>query len=84
MARSREVERRRVINKALRQVRASYRIADTAGEKLERELDRLIKRKTTVEIEDINTLERLGQDWYNKVNAWATSYATLPAAIVNT
>ena len=40
---------------AVRATRAVYRKADSAGEKLERELDRLIKRKQLIDPEDILT-----------------------------
>lgn len=36
------------VNAALRQVKKQLRTADTAGEKLERTLERLVKRKTLV------------------------------------
>lgn len=42
------VQRRNAVNAALRRLRAAYRKADSAGEVLERELDRLIQRKTIV------------------------------------
>jgi hypothetical protein len=41
-----DAQARNLVIKALRQARAAYRAADTAGEIEERELDRLIKRKT--------------------------------------
>lgn len=40
---------------AVRATRAVYRRADSAGEKLERELDRLIKRKQLIAPEDVLT-----------------------------
>jgi len=43
--------------KALRLVRTSYRASDTAGEKFEREVDRLIKRKTRINAGSLKTLE---------------------------
>jgi len=42
------VQRRNAVNAALRRVRQAYRKTDSAGEILERELDRLISRKTIV------------------------------------
>ena len=42
------VAKRNEIIKALRQVRATLRQNDTLGEKIERNLDRLISRKTIV------------------------------------
>lgn len=41
-------QRRREAVAAVRRARQSYRKADSAGEKVERELDRLIKRKTLI------------------------------------
>lgn len=48
---------------ALRQLRRAYRRIDTAGEKVERELDRLVKRKTLVQLDDLATLRRLVDEW---------------------
>lgn len=42
------VQKRSEIIKALRAVRASLRLNDTKGEKIERTLDRLIQRKTII------------------------------------
>lgn len=47
---------RNLVIKALRQVRRRYRTADTYGEKVERELDRLIKRETRINAASFNTL----------------------------
>ena len=52
--------------KALRQARGRYRAADTAGEKFEREVDRLIKRKTRLNAGSLVTLNRL-YDEYTKL-----------------
>lgn len=41
-----ESARKAIVKKALRNTRKAYRAMDTAGEKLERRLDRLIDRKT--------------------------------------
>jgi len=43
-----DAQARNLVVKALRQARAAYRKADTAGEVLERDFDRLIKRKTRI------------------------------------
>jgi len=48
MAQGPESRRKSEVNRALRQARRLYRLADTKGEVLERVLDRLIKRKTRV------------------------------------
>lgn len=41
---------------AIRRLRTEHRKADSAGEKLERELDRLIKRKTLIGPDQLQTL----------------------------
>jgi hypothetical protein len=43
------------VNAALRQVKRQYRQADTAGERLERTLDRLVQRKTLVGPQSLTT-----------------------------
>lgn len=48
-------QRTRAVNAALRRLRAAYRIADSQGELLERELDRLILRKTIVSPESLQS-----------------------------
>lgn len=55
-ARLTDAQARNLVIKALRQARAAYRAADTAGEKEERELDRLIKRKTRINANQLVTL----------------------------
>lgn len=50
---SRESDRKRQVNAALRQVRRAYRQADSAGEKFERIIDRLVARKTRPASEDL-------------------------------
>ena len=49
-------QRRNAVNRALRQVRKSYRTADSLGEVLERELDRMIDRKTIVSPESMRLI----------------------------
>jgi len=41
-------QRTKAVNQSVRRIRATYRRADSAGEIFERELDRLINRKTIV------------------------------------
>lgn len=41
-------QRKATVLKSVRGIRQRYRIADSAGEKLERELDRLVTRKTLI------------------------------------
>jgi hypothetical protein len=75
-------QRRNAVNRALRQVRKSYRVADTQGELLERELDRLILRKTIVSPESLRAVlsryeayTRAAQDIQRSLTA-AVSLAT--------
>jgi hypothetical protein len=51
-----DAQARNLVIKALRQARAAYRAADTAGEREEREYDRLIKRKTRINSSSLVTL----------------------------
>lgn len=51
-----DAQARNLVIKALRQARQAYRAADTAGEREERELDRLIKRKTRMNANQLLTL----------------------------
>lgn len=50
------VQRRNAVNRAVRQVRKAYRVADSAGEILERELDRLALRKTIISPESLRSV----------------------------
>jgi hypothetical protein len=58
--------------KALRKARSSYRAADTQGERLEREMDRLIKRKTRINSSSMATFVKLYNDYLTKVEAVQT------------
>ncbi len=51
-----DAQARSVVIKSLRNSRAAFRKADTAGEKVEREMDRLIKRKTRMNASSLTTL----------------------------
>lgn len=51
-----DAQARNLIIKALRQARQAFRTADTQGEKFEREIDRLIKRKTRINSRSFVTL----------------------------
>lgn len=70
-----DAQARNLVIKALRQARAAYRAADTQGEREERELDRLIKRKTRI---SANQLLGVAE----RYNAWLklTTAAQLPLA----
>jgi len=65
------------VNAALRQARKAYRTADTLGELLERELDRLIKRKTLVGPASLKTLGNR----YDAYRKWVDN--ELPQRIVD-
>lgn len=64
-----DAQARNLVIKALRQARAAYRAADTAGEKEERELDRLIKRKTRINSSSMVTLANRYQKWLQLASA---------------
>jgi len=49
--------------KALRMLRVIYRASDTAGEKFEREIDRLIKRKTRINAGSLQTIDKLYKEY---------------------
>jgi hypothetical protein len=51
-----DAQARNLVIKALRQARIQHRRADTMGEKYEREVDRLIKRKTRINASSLVTL----------------------------
>lgn len=54
-----DAQARNLVIKSLRQARVAYRKSDTAGEKFEREIDRLIKRKTRINSASFSTLNQL-------------------------
>lgn len=68
-------ERRKQAIQAVRALRRHYRAADTAGELVERELDRLVKRKTLVQPE---SLQKTG----NNIDAYVMKVNTLVDAFV--
>ena len=61
-------QRTRAVNASLRRARAVYRKADTAGEILERELDRLILRKTIVTPESMISMATKHLAYVQRVN----------------
>ena len=63
-----DAQARNLVIKSLRNARASYRAADTAGEKLERELNRLIKRKTRINANSLANLANYYTDYNQKVD----------------
>lgn len=58
-----------LVKAALRKARRAERALDTSLEKAERELDRLILRKTLVEPKSLASLNRLWQDVNRKMPA---------------
>jgi len=70
-----DAQARNLVTKALRQARAAFRKADTAAEVLERDLDRLIKRKTRISANQLVTVS----DKYKKFLA-LTGLAAIPLA----
>lgn len=51
-----DAQARSLVIKSLRNARRAYRTADTIGERVERELDRLIKRKTRINANSLATV----------------------------
>lgn len=70
-----DAQARNYVIRSLRLARAAYRKADTAGEREERELDRLIKRKTRMNVTQLVTLA----ERYNEYRTLADG-AALPLA----
>lgn len=64
-----DAQARNLVIKSLRNARRFYRTADTLGEKVEREVDRLIKRKTRINATSLTTLFRRYSDYEKAVNA---------------
>lgn len=63
-----DAQARNLAIRALRKARQSFRAADTQGELVERELDRLIKRKTRVNASSFKTIDNLYVEYQKKVN----------------
>jgi hypothetical protein len=68
-----DAQARTLVTKSLRLARAAYRAADTAGEREERELDRLIKRKTRMNANQLATLNKRYLEFFAKATAIQTS-----------
>jgi len=68
-------QRRREGIQAIRRLRAEYRKADSAGEKAERELDRLIKRKTLIGPDQLSTLANQIGEYVKLVDSIQRLYA---------
>lgn len=54
-----DAQARNLVIKSLRKARIAHRKADTAGEKFDREIDRLIKRKTRINASSLVTLNKI-------------------------
>lgn len=74
-----DAQARSTVIKALRRARATYRSSDTAGEKLEREFDRLIKRKTRINANSLVTLSELYANLSRLTDAIGASLADVNA-----
>ena len=64
-----ESERKAVVVRAGRNVRRAYRQADSAGEILERTLDRLLSRKTRITPEQALKVDPLYKNYRDKVGS---------------
>lgn len=62
-------QRRAEARSAVRRLRQEYRKADSAGEKAERELDRLVKRKTLITADDLQTVAKRLMDYAQAVES---------------
>jgi hypothetical protein len=63
-----DAQARNLAIKALRKARAAYRKADTQGELVEREVDRLIKRKTRINSSSFKTIDTLYVEYQKRAN----------------
>lgn len=68
-------QRRREAVAAVRRFRQLYRTSDSAGERVEREVDRLIKRKTLIGPDSLKTL-------IDRVTEYGMAITALEKAIV--
>lgn len=76
-------ERRQQAVRAIRELRRLYRKADSSGEKVERELDRLIKRKTLISPDSLATLGRLLQGYIRNQEVLEMGYADAATIVEN-
>ena len=72
-----ESELRRLIVQSVRNARRLYRQADTAGEVLERWLDRMIERKTRITCSQMDPVVPKWEDYRNKVMACERALADM-------
>lgn len=67
-------QRRQQAIQAMRALRRAYRKVDTAGERVERELDRLIKRKTLIQYESLLTTAKEIDSYAVNMNGLVNMY----------
>jgi hypothetical protein len=70
-------QRRAEGRSAIRKLRQEYRKVDTAGEKVERELDRLVKRKTLITPDQLRTASDRLVDYVKAAESLQRLYATV-------
>jgi len=70
-------QRRSEAKSAIRRLRQEYRKADSAGERVERELDRLIKRKTLISADQLKTATDRLETYVRTVDSIQRLYATI-------
>lgn len=70
-------QRRQEAVSAIRRLRAEYRKADSSGERVERELDRLVKRKTLIGPDQMQTLADRLEDYVRIVESVQRLYALI-------
>lgn len=75
-------QQRAALIAAVREARRVYRAGDTAGEKVERELDRLIKRKTLISPRSLITLGNTINDYVGQVNGVVIIFNKLADAVM--
>lgn len=68
-------ERRSQAIRAIRALRKLMRKSDSAGERLERELNRLISRKTLISPDSLATTGRLLQEYARQIEFLTKGYA---------
>lgn len=70
-------QRRAEVKSAVRRLRQEYRKADSAGEKVERELDRLIKRKTLISPDDMASAANKLADYIRMADSIQKLYSSI-------
>lgn len=76
-------ERKAQAKSALRALRRIYRAADTLGEKVERELDRLIKRKTLVGPDSLVKLGEMAREYSRSIENVNRGFGDLASVVQN-